>query len=60
MSAYIPVIIWLISAVICIYIARIRHVKPSFPRNLAVVLLGPFAIPLVFLAKPEARLESKQ
>ncbi len=60
MSAYIPVIIWLISAVICLYIARIRHVKSSFLRNLFVVLLGPFAIPLVFFAKPETTLESKQ
>lgn len=54
MGAYIPVVIWLVSAIVCIYIARERNVKPSFIRNLIVVVLGAFAIPLVFLAKPEA------
>jgi hypothetical protein len=51
--AYIPVAIWFASALICIYIARRRRVKPSFFWNLVVILLGPFAIPLVFLAKTE-------
>jgi len=53
MSAYIPALIWLLSAVICIYIAKTRHVKTTLMRKLIVVLLGPFAIPLVFFAKPE-------
>jgi len=51
MSAYIPALIWLFSAVICIYIAKIRHVKPTLMRRLVVVLMGPFAIPLVFFMK---------
>jgi hypothetical protein len=58
MSAYIPAIIWLVSAVACIYIANKRHVKPSFVRNLIVVLLGPFAIPLVFFAKKGSTIQT--
>lgn len=53
MSAYIPVIIWFISAIMCFYIARMRLVKLTFIRNLLVVLLGPLALPLVFFAKPD-------
>ena len=53
MGAYIPVIVWLIGMAICAWIARKRNVKPSFFWNLVVVSLGPFAIPLIFLAKPE-------
>mgnify|MGYP000391392131 FL=1 len=53
MEAYVPVIIWVLGAVICSLIARARNVKPTFPRNVVVLFLGPFAIPLVFLAKPE-------
>ncbi len=41
MGAYIPVVIWLVSAIVCFYIARERNVKPSFIRNLIVVVLGP-------------------
>lgn len=51
--AYIPAVIWFVSALICIYLARKRHVKASFFWNLMIVLLGPFAIPLVFLAKSD-------
>lgn len=54
MSAYVPAAVWLLSALACLYIARARHVKPSFVRNLVVVLLGPFAIPLVLFAKSDA------
>jgi len=53
MAAYMPAIIWLISAIICIVIAKIRNVKPTFVRSLIVLFLGPLAIPLVFFAKPE-------
>ena len=53
MSAYVPVLIWLLSAGICYWIARARHVQPSFFWNAIVVLLGPLAIPLVFFAKPQ-------
>ena len=54
MAAYMPVIIWFGSAIICIFIAKTRNVKPTLIRNLIVLLLGPLAIPLVFFVKPEA------
>jgi len=53
MAAYMPAIIWLISAIICIVIAKIRNVKPTLGRNLIVLFLGPLAIPLVFFAQSE-------
>ena len=53
MAAYLPVIIWIISAIICHYIAQARNVKSNLVRRLIVVFLGPLAIPLTFLAKPE-------
>lgn len=53
MAAYIPAIVWIIAAIICYYIARARNVKPGLFWNLVVVILGPFAIPLIFFARPE-------
>ena len=53
MATYMPAIIWVVGAVICYYIAKARGVKPNLFWNLVVVLLGPFAIPLIFLAKTE-------
>jgi len=53
MAAYVPVIIWIISTIICHYIAKARNVKSNLVRRLIVVFLGPLAIPLTFLAKPE-------
>ena len=53
MGAYIPFLIWLISALICDRIAKKRNVKVTLLRTLVVVFLGPFAIPLVYLFKPE-------
>lgn len=50
MDPYIPVSIWIVSAVVCIYIAKARHLKPTLLRRFIVVLLGPFAIPLIFIA----------
>ena len=55
MGAYIPLIIWLISAFICHLIAKKRNVKTTLFRQLVVVFLGPFAIPLVYLFKPEGQ-----
>ena len=51
MSDYVMVVVWLAGAGICLWIARARHVEPSFFWNAIVVLLGPLAIPLLFLAK---------
>ena len=53
MGAYIPVLVWLISAVICHFIAKKRNVKATTFRQIVVTFLGPLAIPLVFLLKPE-------
>ncbi|MCG6937418.1 MAG: hypothetical protein LJE83_04510 [Gammaproteobacteria bacterium] len=60
MSAYIPAIIWVLSAGACIYIAKVRYVKPTLAMKLIVVILGPLAIPLVFFAKPEKPIQSNQ
>ena len=53
MATFVPVIIWIVSAVICHYVAQARNVKPNLMRRLIVVVFGPLAIPLVFLVKPE-------
>ena len=53
MAAYMPVLIWIVSAFICHYIARARNINPTLVRRLIVVFLGPLAIPLTFLVKPE-------
>jgi len=59
MVIYVPAIIWIISAIVCYYIAKARKVKPNLMRNLIVVVLGPLAIPLVFFAKPEKSIDPK-
>ena len=53
MGAYIPALVWVISGIICHFIARKRNIRTTVPRQLAVVFLGPFAIPLVYLFRPE-------
>ena len=53
MGAYIPVLVWVISGIICHYIARSRNVKATLFRQLVVVFLGPLAILLIYLFKPE-------
>jgi hypothetical protein len=55
MDAYIPLVIWLVGAIICYYIAKKRGIKSTFLWQMTVLLLGPFAIPLVFMAVPEKR-----
>jgi hypothetical protein len=55
MVTYVPVIIWMVSAIICHYIAQYRNVKPSIIQRLIAVILGPIAIPLTFLIKPQER-----
>ena len=58
MVTYVPVIIWIVSAIICHYIAKERNVKPNLVRTLIVVLLGPLAIPLTFLVKPDNSIDN--
>jgi hypothetical protein len=52
MGAYIPMLVWLLSMVVCFYIAKKRNVTPTLILELAVVFLGPFAIPIILLVKP--------
>ena len=53
MTAYVPALIWLISAVICLWIARSRRVKKTAFRAMVVAVLGPVAIPWVMVMRPE-------
>lgn len=53
MSAYIPPLIWLLSAVACHLIAKRRHLKKTAIKDMAVAVIGPFAIPWFLVAKPE-------
>jgi hypothetical protein len=53
MGAYIPALIWVISAIICSSIAKKKNVKATLFRQIVVVFPGPFAIPLVYLMRPE-------
>jgi len=58
MAAYIPAIIWIISAFVCAFIAKKRGVKITFSRQLFAAFFGPLAIPFVFFAKPEKETET--
>jgi hypothetical protein len=53
-TAYIPALIWLLSSVACLFIAKRRNVKKTGVRAALVALLGPVAIPLVMAAKPQS------
>ncbi|WP_332851929.1 hypothetical protein [Duganella sp. S19_KUP01_CR8] len=52
MSTYIPALIWALSAVACLVIAKRRFVKTTGFRAALVAVLGPIAIPFVLAAKP--------
>ena len=54
MTAYLPALVWALSALVCLFIAKRRHVRNTSLRAMAVVLLGPLAIPFVLAAKPES------
>jgi len=58
MSAYVPVLVWVLSAGICYYIAKIRNVKPTLMRKLVVLFIGPFSIPLIFFVKSKKTIEA--
>ena len=55
MTAYIPALIWSMSAFACMLIARRRNLKSSAFWAVTVTLLGPFAIPLVLALNPVKR-----
>lgn len=54
MIAYVPALIWALSAVACLVIAKRRFVKTTAIRAALVTVLGPIAIPFVLAAKPES------
>jgi len=47
-------LIYLASAAICYWIASTRSADPVFWALLALLLLGPLAIPFVFFSKPKS------
>jgi len=51
MGAYLPVVIWLVGAIFCLYLARARNIKPGWLLRILAVVPGPLAIPLVLLLK---------
>lgn len=53
MTAYVPALIWLLSAVACHLIAKRRHLKKTAIKDMIIALIGPFAIPWFLVAKPE-------
>jgi len=54
MSMYVPAIVWILSAGLCFYIAKKRHIKLTAMRNVMIAFLGPVAIPIIFLSKVHA------
>lgn len=52
MANYIPVVVWIIGALICHIVLRKRGVKFSLLWNITIVIAGPLAIPFTFLARP--------
>ncbi|OBV38888.1 hypothetical protein [Janthinobacterium psychrotolerans] len=55
MTAYIPALIWSMSAVACLLVAKRRNLKATAPMACMVTLLGPLAIPYVLALKPVKR-----
>ena len=53
MTAYLPALLWSLSACACFFIAKRRSLKTTAVRAILVVLLGPLAIPFVLAARPE-------
>jgi hypothetical protein len=53
MTAYIPAVAWILSGFLCLAIAKHRHVKPTTAWKMLVAIIGPLAIPLVLVAKPQ-------
>lgn len=50
MTAYIPALIWTLSSIACLIIAKRRHLRTTAIRAMLVTLLGPLAIPFVIAA----------
>jgi uncharacterized membrane protein len=54
MTAYIPALIWSLSSVACLIVAKRRDVKKTPLRAMAAALLAPVAIPFLMAAKPRS------
>ncbi|OEZ85168.1 hypothetical protein JAB6_20160 [Janthinobacterium sp. HH104] len=52
MTAYLPALIWSLSAFACLFIAKRRSLRITAIRAILVTFLGPFAIPFALAAKP--------
>ena len=52
MTAYLPALIWSLSAFACLFIAKRRALRITAIRAILVTFLGPFAIPFVLAARP--------
>lgn len=59
MIAYIIAGIWVLGAIICDRIARSRNVRWNFLFTAIAVVLGPLAIPLIFLL-PSREIDSSR
>lgn len=46
------VVVWFISNIACIHLSKKRGLTPGIFPRLIGSFLGPFAIPLIFLLKP--------
>ncbi|MEG0885462.1 MAG: hypothetical protein RSH52_29895 [Janthinobacterium sp.] len=55
MTAYLPALIWSLSAFACLFIAKRRSLKITAVNAVLVTFLGPLAIPFVLAAKPGKR-----
>lgn len=53
MTEYMPALIWTLSSITCLLIAKRRHIRTTAIRAMAVTLLGPLAVPFVLAAKSE-------
>ena len=54
MSGYVIAVIWILSNFLCAYLIKKRNLEPGVPLTALGVILGPFAIPLVFILKPKS------
>ncbi|MGX9712997.1 hypothetical protein ACWYXJ_01935 [Janthinobacterium lividum] len=52
MTAYLPALLWSLSAFACMCIAKRRQIRTTAVRAVLVTFFGPFAIPFVLAAKP--------
>jgi hypothetical protein len=52
MTTYLPALVWSLSSIVCLLIARQRNVRVTAPRAMLAALVGPIAIPYALAARP--------